>query len=132
MPLVGCVITHAGGTRTVTNASVPARSRAFAQQAVVPYEESMAVLEGDGNETPTPYTVVLRVFGTTASGLPGAYHLARTIVEEARTATLVQTHDGFVTVDGLLGYGIAPYLTGAELTLEFAPTTGTITPGYVL
>jgi len=118
--------THDGGTRTLTAFTLPARTRTYARTPELTRDGSVRVL-GDALEQPRAYSVTTHVEGDDGT-LADAFATAYEIVGEAESAASVTTYEGDLVVNGITGYGMQPIGATVELTLQFAPRYGTITP----
>jgi len=116
-------ITHAGGTRVIDSYVVPAGTREWAYELeAIPEAYSTHGIRVWGDRLERPSALVVEG-AIPAATLAAAYRIAYTVVNEAETATVVQTHLGTRAVDGLLGFLARPERHNVVLlTLRFMPT----------
>ena len=120
------VITHATGTRTIAAYTLPDWDRSYAIVVERPVGATSAVVFGDRKINPVPYSARVTVVG---ASLAAAMQLAFTIVEEANTASQVESYEGVLLVDGIVSASIEVADHSSVLvTLAFAASKAEFEP----
>ena len=111
-------ITFPTGTRVIDTYRVQSDPREYELSGVT-NRAGKLVTRGDRGRRPTPLEILVDVQEAT---LAASVMLANTILNEARTATSVETHHGIRTVNGILEHALAARGPAVRLTLYFSPS----------
>jgi hypothetical protein len=120
------VITHSTGTRTIAAYSLPDWDRAYAISTVRPHGATAVVTYGDRGINPSPYSARVTITG---ASLAAAMQLAFTVIQEANTASQVESYEGVLLVNGVVSASVeVADHSSVEVTLAFAASKAEFEP----